>query len=400
MIFHQRCSWLRPSKVFFVLAALAFAAAPRAEIVILEEILAKINGDILTRSEYESAIEEVRAGIRAVKDLTNEERAERFKLVGKDTLRNLIDEKLLVQKGTDLDVDIESMVREQQNRIMKQYKLKTTEEFQDFAADKFGLPFEDLMDQMRRNIMTQTVLNQEVGPTIQISPEEIAAYYEEHKSEFVRKDSVQLSEIFISTADKTGEELEEAEKKAKEVHDRVHRGEPFAEMAKRFSESEQTAEQGGYLGVYEKGMLRKDMEDIVFAARSGFITELIEIPNGYMLLKVDQRFQPGQAALDEVKDEVRQKVMTPRWNPAVRTYLVTLREEAYIEIRPGYVDTGAASGQNTDWSDPAKLAPVTTTKEELLLTRKSHRLLWMIPFPGGGGDKTDKDVQSVIDVSK
>jgi peptidyl-prolyl cis-trans isomerase SurA len=73
----------------------------------------------------------------------------------------------------------------------------------------------------------------------------------------------------------------------------------------------------------------------------------------------------------------------------VRTFLSELRQDAYIEIRPGYVDSGAVAGMSTDWSDPAKLTPVTTTKEELLRKKKNPKILWMIPVPGGGGDEEE-----------
>ena len=106
------------------------------------------------------------------------------------------------------------------------------------------------------------------------------------------------------------------------------------------------------------------------------------------------RFREGQAELKDVEDEVRNRLTGPKWDPAVRKYLTSLREEAYIEIRPGYVDSAPVAGKDTSWSDPADLAPVTTTKEELLKKKKKRRLLWVIPLPGGGKNKDDKDKES------
>ncbi len=364
---------------------------PRAATVILEEIIAKVNGDIITRSDYEDALAESRGQVAANRSVSDQDRPKLIERAEKETLRNLIDELLLVQMGDLLDVNIESQLLRQRDRIMKQYDLKTVEEFEDWAIKRFDLPIEDLLDQLRRNLMSQSVLGQEVGSRIVVSEHEIEQYYAEHKDEFVRKDSVRLSEIFVSTEGKAGEELEEAEKKANEVHGRVHQGELFAEMARRFSENKQTAEQGGALGVFERGSLRKEIEEAVFSANAGFITELMEVPNGYLLLKVDERFRRGQATLEEAGDEIRNRLMGPKWDPAVRKYLGTLREQAYMEIRPGYVDTAAVAGKDTSWSDPAKLAPVTTTKEELLKKKKKRRLLWLIPLPGGGDKDKDKD---------
>ncbi len=388
-------SFMRLGKKILLVGLLTMALGPlviavRAATVILEEIIAKVNGDIIARSAYQDAMAEARAQVAANRDVTDQDRPALLAKAEKDTLRNLIDELLLVQKGDQLEVNIEAQVLRQRDRIMEQNDLKTTEEFEDWAIKRFDLPIEDLMDQLRRNLMSQAVLGQEVGSRIVVAQEEVEQYYNEHKTEFVRKESVRLSEIFVSTEGKKAAELEEAKKKANEVHDRVHSGELFAEMARRFSENKQSAEQGGALGSFERGSLRKELEEIVFDANPGFITELIEVPNGYLLLKVDERFRAGQAELEEAQEEIRDRLMGPKWDPAVREYLTTLREEAYIEIRPGYLDEAAVAGKDTSWSDPADLAPVTTTKEELLKKKKKRRLLWLIPLPGGGGDK-DKD---------
>ena len=374
----------------FLFIALLAAVPAAADIVILEEIVAKVNGDVVTRSQYMNAIDEYRQSIETDRQASAEEKARQIEVNERNSLRNLIDELLLVQKGNELEYNIESQVLRQRDSVMQQYELNTVEEFEVWASERFGMPIEDLMDQMRRNVMSNTVLQQEVAPRLVVEQEDMRNYYEEHKSEFIRKDSVRLSQIFISTADKEGEELEEAKSTAEEVRDRVHQGEPFAEMASRYSEDEQTKARRGDLGVFERGVLRKEIEDQVFDKNSGFITDLIEVPNGYLLLKVDQRFQEGQAEFQDVQEEVRNRLAGPLWNPAVREYLNDLRREAYIEIRPGYSDSGAVAGVSTDWSDPAKLAPVTTTKEELLQKKKNPKVLWMIPLPGGGGDEVDE----------
>jgi hypothetical protein len=68
--------------------------------------------------------------------------------------------------------------------------------------------------------------------------------------------------------------------------------------------------------------------------------------------------------------------------PAVRAYLTKLRQDAFLEIKAGYVDTGAAPGKNTAWSDPATLKPETVTKAEVSNKPKKKKLLWAVPIPG------------------
>jgi parvulin-like peptidyl-prolyl isomerase len=376
-------------RAYGLLIALLILAVPaRSEVVVVEEIIAKVNGDVIARSEYERVLTEIRAELVRQK-LSEEEQQQAIKQREAGIIRDLIDERLLVQRGKDLSVNVEPQVLRQRDEIMRQYKVATLEEFENWVLERTGMPMEDLMAQMRDSMMAQSVLGQEVQSKIVVPRADVEKYFQEHADEFVRSDGVRLSEILISTQGKTPEELPEIKKKAEELLVRVKRGEPFAELARRHSES-QSAENGGDIGIFRRNFLMKEIEDQVFDAQRGYITDLIEVANGFLILRVDERYREGQAELEEVENEIRSNLMGPKVQPAVREYLTKLRYDAYIELRPGYVDSAAAEGKDTSWSDPAKLAPVTTTKEEVLNKKKKRRLLWVIPLPGGGGDK-DQD---------
>ena len=359
------------------------------DVVIVEEIIAKVNGDIVTRSDYEKALDEMRASIAAQQGMSEAEQQQALAEGERDALRNVIDERLLIQRGQDLSMNVEAQVLRQRDELMRRYEIKTIEELETWATETARMPMEDLMEQLRNNVLTQNVLGQEVGSRITIPREEIEAYYQEHKEEFVRSEGVRLREILISTEGKSPEELPDVEKKAKEILGRVQKGEPFPEMARRSSENPASAPNGGDIGIFRRGQLRKEIEDEVFSQNPGYITDLIKLPNGYLILKVDQRYREGLAELEEVEQEIHGRLANPKWGPEVRNFLGELRKDAYIEIRPGYVDSGAVPGIDTSWSDPARLAPVTTTREEVLQRKKDKKLLWVIPLPGGG-DETDE----------
>jgi parvulin-like peptidyl-prolyl isomerase len=368
--------------------SLTVAVAAHAEVIVVEEIIAKVNGDVITRSEYERVFNEIRSEIVRQK-LPEEQQQQALKQRETGIIRDLIDERLLVQRGADLSVNVEPQVLRQRDDIMRQYKIATIEEFENWVLERTGMPMEDLMAQMRDNMMAQAVLGQEVHSKIVVPRSDVEKYFQDHAGEFVRSDGVRLSELLVSTQGKTPEELPEVKKKADDLLARVKRGEPFAELARRHSES-QSAENAGDIGIFRRNTLMKEIEDKVFNAERGYITDLIEVPNGYLILKVDERYREGQAELEEVENEIRNTLMMPKVQPAIREYLTKLRYDAYIELRPGYVDAAAAPGISTAWSDPARLAPVTTTKEEVLNQSKRRRLLWVIPL--GDGDK-DQDSQ-------
>ena len=371
-------------KLLQSLAALTLAAPLLGDVSILEEIIVKVNASIVLRSEYERALDQSRSEVQADETLSDEDREMLLEGRTKDALRDMIDQRLLVQKGEELGFSVEAQVLGQRDNIMQRNGIETTDEFEAWVLERTGEPAEDLMDRMRENFLSQSVLGQEVSRRVIISREDVEAYYEEHKSEFVRSEGVRLSQILVSfDADEEGQR-----KKASEVHERVQRGEPFAEMARRFSEDQATKELGGDIGIYRKGMLREEIESAVFGKGQGHITEIIEVPNGLLILRVDQNFREGLAELEEVQDEIRATLSAPLFQPEIRKYLSELRAESYIEIRPGYADSGAVEGIATAWSDPSRLVPLTTTREEVIKARPRKRVLWMVPLPR---DKVDDD---------
>lgn len=370
-----------------VALALTLAVPLAAQVVILEEIIVKVNDGIILRSEYERTLDQNRREVLADTALTDAEREERLDAREKTVLRDMIDQRLLVQKGEELGINVEAQVLRQRDEIMRRNNIDTTDDFEGWVLERTGEPAEDLMDRMRENFLSQSVLGQEVSRRVVVTREEIEAYYDEHKDEYVRSEGVRLSQILFRL-DETNEEAQR--KHAEEILDRVQRGEPFAEMARRFSEDEATKELGGDIGIYRRGMLREEIEDGVFGKRQGHITSLLEVPNGLLVLRVDQNFREGLAELEEVQEEIRAQISGPRFEPEIRRYLSELRAESYIEIRPGYADTGALDGMNTAWSDPSRLAPQTTTREEVIKARPRKRVLWMIPLPRKKVDLDDE----------
>ena len=123
-----------------------------------------------------------------------------------------------------------------------------------------------------------------------------------------------------------------------------------------------TKEQYGELGGFKQGELNKQIEDIVFDADRGFVTDPIRVSNGFLILKVEEKHKAGLASFEEVEQDVMNEMIQPKFPGQVREFLTKLRVESFLEIKPGYVDSGAAEGKNTAWTDPAQLKPETVTK--------------------------------------
>jgi parvulin-like peptidyl-prolyl isomerase len=365
-------------RCFMLLAACA-AGAAAADIRVLEEIVAKVNGDIVTKGEIAHG-QEVMAAQLKQQGLTGAKLQGELDERAKDALRDQIDQLLLVQKAKDLNINVDPDVTRRLAQIQVSQKISDPDKFQAFIREQTGMAFEDFKLEMKNNLLTSRVIGQEITSRISVPEPEKRKYYEEHKNEFMREELLFLRQIFISTKDKTPAQEAAAEQKAKELSARGKRGEKFPELARDNSDDTETAKNGGELPPYKRGDLRKEIIDAVdlFQQRKGFVTDAIKIPEGFVILKVEERWEKGLASYEEVEQEIMERIASPKVEPKVREYLTMLRQEAFLEIRPGFVDTGAAPGKDTSWKDPAQLKPETTTKEEVA-SRHKRKLLWLFP---------------------
>ena len=317
---------------------------PNAKTV--EEIIARVNNEIITRSELDkaraSAEEDAKQECQG--KCTPEQLKADIEDRQKNTLRDLIDQSLLVQRGKDMSVNVEPEVIKKLDQIRIQNKIDSMEDLEK-AVSSQGTNWEDFKNNIRTGLLTQRVIGSEVGSHITIGKDEIAKYYNEHKAEFVRPEQVALREIEVSTQGKTEAELPDLKKKAETALKRVQDGEDFGEIAKRFSDGS-TAKQGGFLGVYKRGELSKELEDVVFKMKKNGLTDIMDTKQGYLILQVLERYEQGQQPLNKVENEINDHLYSERMEPAMRAYLKTLREQSYVVIKPGYQDI--AGGGNSE----------------------------------------------------
>ena len=246
-----------------------------AEIGVVEEIIAKVNGDIVTRGDLDHARKTIAgeleqqkySGARLQEALTEHE---------KDILRDRIDQLLLQQKGKDLNIKVDTEVAKYIAELQKQSGIADPEKFQEYVRQQTGMPFEDYKADIENGMLTQRVIRQEVGGKMNIKKEELQAYYDAHKTEFVREERVFLREILVSTEGKDAAGVAAAEKKAKDLVGRARKGERFAEMARDNSDAV-TAKNMGDLGGFKKGELQAALENAVWSQPKGYVTDPMKI---------------------------------------------------------------------------------------------------------------------------
>ncbi len=306
----------------------------------VEDILARVNDQIISRSDYERALKEMDAEARQRGATSMQQIAEGHK----DLLRNLIDQQLWLSKGKELNITGETELVKQLDEIRKKYNLETLEDLEKSAREQ-GVSYEDFKANIRNQIITQQVMREEVGRHMNATPGEVQRYFEAHKQDYAQPESVHLSEILVATgADADDQALSTAKAKADDIEAKLKGGADFDKVARSSSDGP-TAAEGGDLGKFGRGSLAKVLEDRTFSLKSGAFTEPIRTKQGYVILKVNEHVEGGVPQFKDVQQQVEETYFMSRMEPAIRAYLTTLREEAYIDIKPGYVDTGASPKQ-------------------------------------------------------
>lgn len=361
---------------------------------VVEEIITRVNNQIITRSEYARSKDQLRDEVKqqapADPDKVYSDRE-------KDVLRDLIDQQLLLEKGKDLGITGDTDLIKQLDQMRKDMKLDSLEALEK-EAEKQGISWEDFKQTQRNQIITRKVIGEEVGGHLSITKEEEQKFYDDHKSEMEQPEYIRLSEILVApksadtpatpavagagtaqapaddaakqTADTAA--LSAAEAKANDLLKQIHDGANFEDVAKKSSDGPSAAD-GGALGVFKRGQLAKELEDKTFAMKTGEVSDVIRTKQGYVILKVVDHQMAGIPPFKDALPKIEDALYMQKLQPALRAYLTKLREDAYIDYKPGYVDTGASPNQ----TKPVETA---TPKESdaKKLGKKRHKKLGIL----------------------
>jgi peptidyl-prolyl cis-trans isomerase SurA len=394
-------------KLCLILIAIAGLPALAAGQVV-EEIIARVNNQIITRSEFARSKDQLRD---EVKQQNPSDADKLYSEREKDVLRDLIDQQLLLDKGKDLGITGDTELIKRLDQMRKDMNLPDLEALEK-EASKQGISWEDFKQNMRNQIITQKVIGEEVGGKLSISKEEEEKFYNEHKNEMEQPESIRLSEILIfpkvpaasapaptaansnapaSAADPSAppsatapeqsatEEaarqgasaaaLSAAEVKAKDLLKQIRDGADFADIAKKYSDGP-SASDGGALGNFKRGQLAKELQDKTFDLKAGGVTDVIRTKQGYVILKVDDHQMAGIPPFKDALPRVQDALYFEKLQPALRVYLTKLREDAYIDIKSGYIDTGASPNQ----TKPIETTAVKQSDAKKLSKKKKKKL--------------------------
>jgi len=310
--------------------------------VVIDEVIAQVNDQAITLSMLKAEMREAAGALKERGGMTEQQAADEVAKNQPRIIANLISEQLVLQKGKEiprLTEDVEAEVNREMLRIMKSQGFKTLEEMEAAMAAAKLVPA-DIRQTFRSQFMRQAVMQREVDAKIYfgLRQEELKKYFKANSTKFVKPESVELSEIYLSFTNKAEADVRA---RAAQIIAQARGGADFAALAVAHSERQQDGkpvalETKGKVGRYDVPSLRAEIAAAVKDIAKGGITEPLRLEDGYQIIRVDDRTPASEATYNE--EEVRGALTQERAGKERETYITTLRKEAYIKVSKDYQD--------------------------------------------------------------
>ena len=320
--------------VSLLLITLALSAQDAPDDVILDEIVARINQDVVTKTDLDENLRMLQIDLRGQyqDEVQLQEAYERAK---RGSLQDMIQTRLMLQKAEELGVGVEvdqDVDRYIQN-LMDQNGIPNLQVL-DQALQQRGSNTQQFRKSIKERMIIESIKQQMVYSRITLLTPDIEAYYQAHQPDFTETPQVTLSEIAILDEDKS---RGEAKAKAQEILDRLQEGGSFEELAEEYSEGA-TASRGGDIGPFKQGVLAANLESVVFDLEVGQTTGLIESEWGIQIIKVTAKETGRLKPLEDVRGEISQRLYEQKALPELQDFIKDLIEKSYIYISPKYRD--------------------------------------------------------------
>ena len=318
------------SAIGIVVAAIA---TPHADI--LEQVLVKVNGEIITKTDLEqrqiAALRQKQPNLRPDSD------AELKKALADVTplvIVEAVDELLMVQRGKELGY---TMSTEQfqgiVENIKKENKIESDDALQQ-ALKSEGMTMADLRKQLEKNMLFTRVQQTEIMAKLQVTDTELKSYYDAHKDEFATTPQITLREMLVAVpVDPKGLSVaadDDAKAKAEGVRAKLVAGEPFARLAADFSDSPSKAN-GGLVGPMSKSDLSPELQKAIEGMKAGAITPVLRTQRGYQLLKVESVSDTTLKSFEDAKADISDRIANEKRQGLYTKYIEKLRADAIID---------------------------------------------------------------------
>jgi peptidyl-prolyl cis-trans isomerase SurA len=318
---------MRPVRAAVLLAVAAAAVPARAEI--LEEIVANVNGEIITMTDVEDRERELQAAL--FRSLSGAELDEAMKQLRAQLLVDMINEKLLFQRAVRLGLDFEQVYQSALENIKRQNDIGSTEELQNLVKQQ-GMTLEEFRDNLLKYNVPDIMINLEVRQKISVSDDEARAYYDAHLPDFSHPTTYSFREIAILLDRHTRAEAREI---AGRVEEEAAAGADFEELVERHSEAP-SREAGGLVADLPAPEMAPAILEALVPLAEGEVSRPVETTRAVFVLKLVQRVEAHRDPFEEARPQIDAAVMRAKFEQERDDYLRNLWRDNWICVFPRY----------------------------------------------------------------
>lgn len=298
---------------------------------VIEQIVAQVNNDIITLTQYNREKDTVLKQMRG--RYQGDELTARYNETVKQILPSLINELLLVQKANeygmseDLDLEANAYLED----LMKQNSIPNMDALKQEMA-RAGIVYANYYENLKRQILVSRIRGAIVRQRIKVMTGEVEKYYQDHVQEFTTPEQVELAEIVLYTKDKNADEVRT---RINQVHQELQAGQAFADLAKAFSDGP-SAKDGGNIGSFPLSNLTPAIREVVQTLQTGQYSRVLEMEFGFEILQLVKRTPAVQRPLEEIRRDVEEKLFRTRLEPVMKEFMAELRKQSYVYVFPEF----------------------------------------------------------------
>ena len=313
-----------------LVVVVALAGVPVSQGELVDQILATVDTEAILQSEIMMEIAPRLAELQSTAADAESFQKAADALMG-EALEQAIDAKLLLREALRAGIEIEEKRIDEQLAEFK--KLYDSPEQFTKELEAAGETLGDLRVRIRKQSMARAMAVRKQGEfekQVVVSESDLAQYFEDHKDEFARPERVRVSQIFLPA---TGGADERAVVKARmdEILSELKQGGDFAAVAKAYSKGPE-AQQGGAIGWVARGDLVQSLEEAAFGVPAAGISDVLESPGGYHILRVDERQEAGQATLEDVRKDIEPRLRAESAAQQYRNWIQELRNKSRVRV--------------------------------------------------------------------
>lgn len=293
--------------------------------VVLPDVVATVNGQPISKADLEKVtVALLSLNNRKIEDLSNEEKRKFYKAVTEE----LVTDRLVTDKAKSIQVSPDDV-----NKQLEALKGTLSQDQFDQELKRNGQTLDELKKNIEASIRQQRWIESQIGKSVQVTDADIEKYYKDHPTEFKEADKVKASHILIQVPkDAKPEVVQEKEKLAETVYEKAKKGDNFADLAKQYSEDPGSKEKGGDLGLFDKEQMVPEFANAAFAMKKDEISKPVHTNFGWHIIKVTDIQPAHQAALDEVKGDIKTFLENNKKREAITQLLQKLRSEAKVQV--------------------------------------------------------------------